>query len=58
MADDNAIAKNPATGSALVGAGQATGFEPGVQAWYNEWIAARSDPTDSGGHPDAAGLRP
>ncbi len=43
MADDNAIAKNPATGSALVGAGQATGFEPGVQAWYNEWILP--DPT-------------
>ena len=43
MADDNAIAKNPATGSALVGTGQALGFEPGVQAWYNEWIAP--DPT-------------
>jgi hypothetical protein len=43
MADDNMIAKNPATGSALVGVGQALGFEPGVQAWYNEWIAP--DPT-------------
>ncbi|HEV3478615.1 MAG TPA: hypothetical protein VG144_04110 [Gaiellaceae bacterium] len=43
MADDNAIAKNPATGSALVGVGQALGFEPGIQAWYNEWIAP--DPT-------------
>jgi hypothetical protein len=43
MADDNAIAKNPATGSALVGANSATGYEPGVQAWYNEWIAP--DPT-------------
>jgi hypothetical protein len=43
MADDNMIAKNPATGSALVGTGQALGFEPGVQAWYNEWIAP--DPT-------------
>ncbi len=43
MADDNVIAKNPATGSALVGVGMALGFEPGVQAWYNEWIAP--DPT-------------
>ena len=43
MADDNAIAKSPATGSALVGTGQALGSEPGVQAWYNEWIAP--DPT-------------
>jgi hypothetical protein len=43
MADDNAIAKNPATGSALVGYGQATGYEPGIQAWYNEWI--QPDPT-------------
>jgi hypothetical protein len=43
MADDNAIAKNPATGSALVGVGTALGFEPGIQAWYNEWISP--DPT-------------
>ena len=43
MADDNAIAKNPATGSALVGVGQALGYEPGVQGWYNLWISP--DPT-------------
>ena len=43
MADDDAIAKNPATGSALVGYGQASGYEPGIQSWYNEWIAP--DPT-------------
>lgn len=43
MADDNAIAKNPATGSALVVVGQALGYEPGVQSWYNLWIAP--DPT-------------
>jgi hypothetical protein len=43
MADDNAIAKNPATGSALVGYGQATGYEPGVQSWYDMWI--NPDPT-------------
>ena len=43
MADDNAIAKNPATGSALVGTASALGTEPGIQAWYNEWISP--DPT-------------
>jgi hypothetical protein len=43
MADDNAIAKDPASGSALVGAQSGTGYEPGVQAWYNEWI--QPDPT-------------
>lgn len=43
MADDTVIAKNPATGSALVGVGTAIGFEPGVQAWYNLFIAP--DPT-------------
>lgn len=43
MADDTMIAKNPATGSALVVIGQALGYEPGVQAWYNLFIAP--DPT-------------
>lgn len=43
MADDNAIAKNPATGSALAVVGTALGYEPGVQSWYNLWIAP--DPT-------------
>ena len=43
MADDAAITKDPTTGSALVGTGTALGYEPGVQAWYNEWIAP--DPT-------------
>lgn len=51
MADDNAIAKNPATGSALVGYGQATGYEPGVQAWYNEWIAPDPTRQDASGVP-------
>jgi hypothetical protein len=43
MADRDQIAKNPATGSGLIGANMATGYEPGVQSWYNEWIAP--DPT-------------
>jgi hypothetical protein len=50
MADDNAIAKNPATGSALTGLNSAQGYEPGVQSWYDEWIAP--DPTRQ----DAAGV--
>jgi hypothetical protein len=40
MGDDNTIARNPATGTAMIGA---PGVEPGVQAWYNLWIAP--DPT-------------
>jgi hypothetical protein len=43
MADEQAIAKDPYTGSALFGTGTAIGYEPGVQAWYNEFIAP--DPT-------------
>lgn len=43
MADDNVIAKNPATGSALVVTASALGSEPGIQAWYNMWVAP--DPT-------------
>ncbi|MDX6489414.1 MAG: hypothetical protein QOK13_2029 [Gaiellaceae bacterium] len=51
MADDNAIAKNPATGSALVGTGQATGYEPGVQGWYNLWVAPDPTRQDASGVP-------
>jgi hypothetical protein len=51
MADDNAIAKNPATGSALVGANSAQGYEPGVQSWYDEWIAPDPTRTDANGVP-------
>jgi hypothetical protein len=43
MGDDNTISKNPATGSALVVIGMSIGYEPGVQAWYNLFIAP--DPT-------------
>jgi hypothetical protein len=48
MADDNVIAKNPATGTALVGA---PGLEPGVQAWYNLWIAPDPTRASAGGVP-------
>ena len=43
LADTKEISENPNTGSALAGAGQATLYAPGVQAWYNEWIHV--DPT-------------
>lgn len=43
MADVNEIAYSPATGSALIGTGSALLFAPGVQAWYNQFIAP--DPT-------------
>jgi hypothetical protein len=42
MADWSEL-QEPATGSALIGTGQAQFYAPGVQAWYNEWI--RPDPT-------------
>lgn len=40
MADDNVIANNPATGTAMLGA---PGLAPGIQGWYNLWISP--DPT-------------
>jgi photosystem II stability/assembly factor-like uncharacterized protein len=42
MADASEL-QNPASGSALAGVAQSSGYGPGVQAWYNEWI--RPDPT-------------
>lgn len=43
MASGTEIAGDPTSGSALIGTGQALGFQPGVQAWYNLHI--RPDPT-------------
>ena len=37
------LAADPTTGSALVGTGTATGYQPGVQGWYNLWV--QPDPT-------------
>jgi len=34
---------DPTTGSSLIGTGTATGYQPGVQGWYNEWV--QPDPT-------------
>ncbi|HEV2757912.1 MAG TPA: hypothetical protein VG318_19295 [Actinomycetota bacterium] len=43
VANTETISENPSTGSALNGPGQALFNAPGIQAWYNEWIAP--DPT-------------
>jgi hypothetical protein len=42
MADASEL-QAPGTGSSLTGAGAASLYQPGVQAWYNEWI--QPDPT-------------
>lgn len=43
LASGSELAADPASGSALVGTGTATGYQPGVQAWYNLWV--QPDPT-------------
>ncbi|HEX2059094.1 MAG TPA: hypothetical protein VHI71_12090 [Actinomycetota bacterium] len=43
MANTESISENPASGSALNGIGTVVFNAPGIQAWYNEWIAP--DPT-------------
>src|SRR3712207_9459918 len=43
MANTETISENPSSGSALNVFGQALFNAPGIQAWYNEWIAP--DPT-------------
>ncbi|MBB6628427.1 hypothetical protein H5V45_13955 [Nocardioides sp. KIGAM211] len=43
MASGSELAGDPTTGSALVGTGTATGYQPGVQGWYNLWV--QPDPT-------------
>ena len=43
LASGTQLAADPTSGSALVGTGQATGYQPGVQGWYNLWV--QPDPT-------------
>ncbi len=43
LASGSELAADPASGSALVGTGTATGYQPGVQGWYNLWV--QPDPT-------------
>ncbi|GCD90575.1 hypothetical protein [Nocardioides sp. LS1] len=51
LASGTQLAGDPTTGSALVGTGTATGYQPGVQGWYNLWV--QPDPTrqDANGIP-------
>jgi hypothetical protein len=43
LASGTQLATDPTTSSALVGYGTATGYQPGVQGWYNLWV--QPDPT-------------
>ena len=43
LATGTQLATDPTTSSALVGVGTATGYQPGVQSWYNLWV--QPDPT-------------
>jgi hypothetical protein len=43
MASSTELTTDPTTGSALIGTGTATGYQPGVQAWYN--LHVHPDPT-------------
>ncbi len=43
LASGTELAADPLSGSALVGTGTATGYQPGVQGWYNLWV--QPDPT-------------
>lgn len=51
LVSGTALTADPTTGSALFGTGTATGYQPGVQGWYNQWI--QPDPTraDANGVP-------
>ncbi|MBF4162634.1 hypothetical protein [Nocardioides acrostichi] len=43
MTSGTELANDPSSGSSLYGTGTAIGYQPGVQAWYNEWV--QPDPT-------------
>ncbi|WP_270887059.1 WD40/YVTN/BNR-like repeat-containing protein [Pedococcus sp. 5OH_020] len=43
LASGTQLAADPTTSSALAGYGTATGYQPGVQGWYNLWV--QPDPT-------------
>ncbi len=43
LASGTQLATDPTTSSSLVGYGTATGYQPGVQGWYNLWV--QPDPT-------------
>ncbi len=51
LASGTELASDPTTGSSLVGTGTATGYQPGVQAWYNEWVQPDPRRADANGVP-------
>ncbi len=50
MASGSSLSSDPTTGSALIGTGTATGYQPGVQAWYNLHIHPDPTKVDPGTH--------
>jgi hypothetical protein len=50
MADDDEL-QSPLTESALIGTSQVLLYAPGVQSWYNEWIAPDPSRTTEAGVP-------
>lgn len=48
MADTAEVAANPASESDLIPLQAALGYQPGVQAWYNAWVAVDPTATASG----------
>ena len=51
MATGTELASDPTSGSALIGTGTATGYQPGVQSWYNEWVQPDPSRSDANGVP-------
>lgn len=45
------LTADPTTGSALIGTGTATGYQPGVQGWYNMWVQPDPSRADANGVP-------
>ena len=50
------LTADPASGSALVGTGTATGYQPGVQGWYNLWVQPDPTRTTADGVPTRLGF--
>jgi hypothetical protein len=51
LAPGTELAVDPLSGSALLGTGTATGYQPGVQGWYNLWVQPDPSRADANGVP-------
>jgi hypothetical protein len=51
LASGTSLTADPTTGSALIGTGTATGYQPGVQGWYNMWVQPDPSRADANGVP-------